>query len=112
MPAGRDGDVAVGVVVAAVKRVGLARDGLAQRGQTGHRRVWLVARPGCLAQQAQQALVGIKSGKPWPRLMAPCSAARADMTVKMAVPCRAAGGSFMQLWLWCDAVSWRRCARQ
>eukprot|EP01137_Pigoraptor_chileana_P035362 Opistho-2@29247 len=27
-----------------------------------------------------------KSGKPWPRLTAPCWAARADMVVKMVVP--------------------------
>ncbi len=27
-----------------------------------------------------------KSGKPWPRLTAPCSAASADITVKIVVP--------------------------
>src|SRR5665213_837357 len=33
-----------------------------------------------------------RSGKPWPRLTALCSVARADMTVKMVVPCLAKTG--------------------
>ena len=44
--------------------------------------------PACMARVTALTSSGSqsKSGKPWPRLTAPVSAASADMTVKMVVP--------------------------
>ena len=44
--------------------------------------------PACMARVTPSSRAGSqpKSGKPWPRLTAWCSVAKADMTVKMVVP--------------------------
>ena len=47
-----------------------------------------------------------KSGKPWPRLIAECFSASADITVKMVVPTE---GSLLSMFMWMTA-SGRRVA--
>ena len=49
---------------------------------------WL--RPDRIAASTASSSFGSqsKSGKPWPRLTAPCSCASADITVKIVVPTR------------------------
>jgi hypothetical protein len=81
-----DRDLAVDIGSPAVAAFGLAGDRLAQGRDAGHRRVLVVAGLHRPAQRIDQASGTGKSGKPWPRLTAPCSAASCDITVKMVVP--------------------------
>jgi hypothetical protein len=57
-----------------------------RRRHAGHGRVLVVAGAHGRVTASSSAGSQSKSGKPWPRLTAWCSAARADMTVKMVVP--------------------------
>ncbi len=49
---------------------------------------WLAPACMCFATSSNSAGGAEKSGKPCDRLMAPCCAARRDMTLKMVVPTR------------------------
>ena len=47
---------------------------------------WLWPAARCSATSARSRYGGSKSGNPWPRLIAPVSAASRDITVKIVVP--------------------------
>jgi hypothetical protein len=83
---GDDGDFVLDVVVGAIQALRSFRRWLRAARDAGHRRVLVDAGIDVLVSSARSSGAQSKSGNPWDRLIALCSAASRDITVKMVVP--------------------------